>query len=282
VPPALLRLRAELGRRLRGVEVHLDPFSEAETRQVVFGQSQWCAGDVERDRLARRVFFETGGNPFLVTTLLRGLADASSLRAEVLHWPPAGETDQSPLPISVPQMARRAITARIAKLEEPTRRVLQAASIGPAAIDVNLLAALTEQSPAAVEDALGALERARLVALVGDRYAVAAPLIAQVVLAEWLLPGERRILRKRAVAALAPRSDIEARVLRAQLAAVVTPGAAAFDAAMEVAHAALAARARRTVQRALGAAVRALPPDDEPRRLALAQFQAAVSSGTES
>jgi DNA-binding SARP family transcriptional activator len=280
VPPALLRLRAELGRRLPGVEVHLDPFSEAETRQVVFGHSQWCASDVERDRLARRVFFETGGNPFLVTTLLRGLADASSLRDEVLHWPPAGETDQSPLPISVPQMARRAITARIAKLDEPTRRVLQAASIGRAAIDVSLLAALTEQSPAAVEDALGALERARLVALVGDRYAVAAPLIAQVVLAEWLLPGERRVLRERAIAALAGRSDIASRLLCAQLAATVTPGPASCDGAMDVARAALAAGARRTAHQAVAAAARALPRDDEPRRLALTQLEAAVSAAT--
>ena len=280
VPPALLRLRAELGRSLPGVEVRLEPFSEAETRQVVFGQSQWCASDVERDRLARRVFFETGGNPFLVTTLLRGLADASSLRADVLAWPPASETDESPLPISVPQMARRAITARIAKLDEPTRRVLEAASIGAAAIDVDLVAALTELSPAAVEDALGALEHARLVAFVGDRYAVAAPLVGQVVLAEWLLPGERRVLRERALAALAPRSDIEARVLRAQLAAAVAPGPAVFDAAMDVARAALAAGTRRTAHQALGAAARALPPDDEPRRLALAAFQAAVAAGT--
>ena len=277
VPPALLRLRAALGRGLPGLEVHLEPFSEAETRQLVFGHSQWCASDAERDRLARRVFFETGGNPFLATTLLRGLADASALRAEVLAWPPPGDTDASPLPISVPQMARRAITARIAKLDEPSRRVLQAASIGSTAIDVDLVAALTEQSRGAVENALGILERARLVAFVGERYAVAAPLVAQVVVAEWLLPGERRVLRERAIAALAPRSDIEARVLRVQLAAAMAPGAAAFDAAMEVAHAALAANTRRTVHQAIGAAARALPPDDEPRRLALAELQAAVS-----
>ena len=281
VPPALLRLRAELGRSLPGAEVRLEPFSEAETRQVVFERSEWCTSDVERDRLARRVFFETGGNPFLVSTLLRGLADASSLRSEVLEWPPPGGTDESPLPISVPQMARRVLTARIAKLDEPARRVLQAASIGPAAIDVDLVAALTEQAPAGVENALGALERARLVAFLGDRYAVAAPLIAQVVLAEWLLPGERRILRERAMAALASRSEIEARVLRARLGTTVAPGPAAFDTALEVAHDALAAGTRRTVHQALGAAARALPPGDERRRLALAQFQALVSAATE-
>jgi len=277
VPPALLRIRAELGRNLPGAEVRLEPFTDSETRQVVFAQSPWCASDGERERLARRVFFETGGNPFLVSTLLRGLADASSLRAEVLEWPPPGGTDQSPLPISVPVMARRATTARIAKLDEPTQAVLKAASIGPTAIDVDLVVALTGQSRTAVENALGALERARLVTFTGDRYAVAAPLIAQVVLSEWLLPGERRLLRERAITALAARSDIEARVFRAELAAAVAPGPAAFDAAIEVARLAVAAKSRRTVHQALGAAERALPPDDEPRRLALAEMQAASS-----
>ncbi len=191
-PPELLRLRAEIGRSLPGLEVQLEPLSEAETRQLVYAQSPWCADDDERERLARRVFFETGGNPFLVSTLLRALADASSLRAEVLAWPPHGETDESPLPISVPQLARRAITASVARLDEQTRRVLQAATIGAVAIDVGLVAALTGLPRAAVEDALAALERARLVTFEGHRYAVAAPLIAQVVLAEWLLPGERR------------------------------------------------------------------------------------------
>ena len=280
VPQALVRLRGELGRSLPGLEVRLEPFSETETRALVWEQSRWCTDDAERDRLARRVFFETSGNPFLVTTLLRGLADASALRAEVLAWPPPGETADSPLPISVPHLARRAITARVARLDDQARRVRQAASIRGAAIDVELVAALTELPRAAVEDALGALERARLVAFVGDRYAVAAPLVAQVVMTEWLLPGERRVWRERAIGALASRSDIEARLLRAQLAAVVAPGSAAFDAAMDVAHAALAPSAPRTVRQALGAAARALPPDDEARRLVLAQFQAVVSSET--
>jgi len=281
VPSALLRLRSELGRTLPGMEVRLEPFSEADTRELVFRASPWCASDRDRERLAKRVFFETSGNPFLVTTLLRGLADASLLRAEVLAWPPSGGTDGTPLPISVPLMVRRTITTRIAKLDAVTRRVLQAASIGSAAIDVDLVAALTELPRAAVEDALTTLERARLVVFVGDRHAIAAPLIAQVVVAEWLLPGERRILRERAMAALVARRDIDALVLRAHLAAEVTPGSAAFDAALSAAQAALTASTRRTVRQALAAAERALPPDDTARQLALAQLQAVVASQTD-
>jgi len=282
VPAELLRLRAEIGRSLPGLEVRLEPLSHAETRQLVFQRSSWCANDEERERLARRVFFETSGNAFLVTTLLRALADASPFRAEVLSWPPPGGTDDSPLPISVPQLARRAMTARIASLDQPTQRVLQAASIGAAAIDVELVAALTGLPRAAVEDALAVLERARLVTYEGDRYTIAAPLIAQVVLAEWLLPGERHILRDHAITALNSRSDVQSRLLRVQLMALDRAGAPAFDEAIALAKAALAAGTRRTASQALAAATRAVPTDDAPRRQLLAALQAALPSAADS
>ena len=282
VPAELLRLRAEIGRSLPGLEVRLEPLSAAETRQLVFQRSRWCANDEERERLARRVFFETSGNPFLVTTLLRALADASPFRTEVLSWPPAGGTDDSPLPISVPQLARRAITASIAGLNQPTQRVLQAATIGAAAIDVELVAALTGLPQAVVEDALAALEHARLVTFEGDRYTIAAPLIAQVVLAEWLLPGERHTLRAHAITALDSRSDVPSRLLRVQLMVLDRPGAPAFDEAIALAKEAIAAGTRRTAYQALAAAGRAVPADDPPRRQLLATLHAALPSPTES
>jgi len=282
VPAELLRLRAEIGRSLPGLEVRLQPLSQAETRQLVFQDSSWCANDAERERLARRVYFETSGNPFLVTTLLRALADASPFRAEVLSWPPPGGTDESPLPISVPQLARRAITARVAQLNQPTQRVLQAATIGAAAIDLELVAALTGLPRAAVEEALATLEHARLVTFEGDRYTVAAPLIAQVVLAEWLLPGERHVLRDHAITALNSKSDVPSRLLRVQLMALDRPGAAAFDEAIALAQAAMAAGTRRMACQALAAAARAVPADDAARRQLLATVQAALAAPSDS
>lgn len=282
VPAELLRLRAEIGQSLPGLEVRLEPLSQAETRQLVSERSSWCASDDERGRLARRVFFETSGNPFLVTTLLRSLADASAFRAEALAWPPPGGTDESPLPISVPQLARRAITARVARLDQSVQKVLQAAAIGAVAIDVELVAALTGLPPAAVEDALATLERARLVTFESGRYTIAAPLIAQVVLTEWLLPGERHILRHHAVSALTSRSDLQSRLLRVQLLTLDQPGAPAFDEAIAVAKVALDAGTRRTAQQALAAAARAVPSDDATRQRVLATLQAALPSPTES
>jgi predicted ATPase len=217
---SLLWLRREIGRRIPGVAVTLDPLTEAETRELVVLQSPWCLRDDARDRLARRIYFETRGSPFLIVTLLRALARASTLRDEALAWPPPGGTTDSPLPISMPNLARRAISTWVAELDAESRSVLQAASIGSPTIDVDLIAALTGLSHARVEDCLAQLERRRFVACDGERFAIIAPLVADVVANEWLVPGERRNLRARAIEALASRTDVESLRLRAKLRAL--------------------------------------------------------------
>jgi len=57
VPSALLRLRSELGRALPGMRsawIH----SRRPTRGARASRESWCASDSDRERLARRVFFE--------------------------------------------------------------------------------------------------------------------------------------------------------------------------------------------------------------------------------
>ncbi|HEY3220671.1 MAG TPA: AAA family ATPase [Gemmatimonadales bacterium] len=210
MPRSLLWLRREIGHRIPGAAVTLEPLTEAETRQLVAAQSAWCPSEDARNRLARRIYFETHGNPFLIVTLLRALAAATTLRAEALAWPPPGGTGDSPLPISVPNLARRAISTWVAELNPESRSVLQAASIGPATIDLDLVATLTGLTCARVEDILAQLERRRFIACDGERFAIIAPLVADVVAHEWLVPGERRNLRARALEALASRTDPEA------------------------------------------------------------------------
>jgi len=220
LPRSLHWLRREIGRRIPGVAVTLEPLTEAETRELVLSQSAWCLHDEARDRLARRIYFETRGSPFLIVTLLRALANASALREEALAWPPPGGTTDSPLPISVPNLARRAISTWVAELDAQSRSVLQAASIGPATIDIDLIAALTGLPAGRIEDCLASLERRRFVACDGERFAIIAPLVADVVANEWLVPGERRNLRARAIEVLASRTDLESLRFRAKLRAL--------------------------------------------------------------
>jgi hypothetical protein len=247
----LLKLLADVGRDLPGVALKLEPFSEEDTAELVRGCSAWCQDDGQRQRLTRRVYFESSGNPFLASTLLRGLEHAAGLREEVLQWPPEGGTLDAPLPFSVPDLVRRTIVARLRRLDAEHLGVLEAACVSGRVIDLALVGALTGLPQERVEDALARLERERLMVFDGDRHTLAAPLVGDVVLGEWLLPGERRTLRARAFAALAGRGDLPSRLQRARLRLEFEPGAPSFNDAIEVARAALDEGRPRTGRAAL-------------------------------
>jgi hypothetical protein len=217
----------------------------------------WCTTAEMRDRLARRVFFEAGGSPFLAVTLLQALARASTMRGDVLEWPRRGSTIDSPLPISVPDLVRMAVVARVSVLDAADLLLLRAASVSGSALDPDVLSRTTALAPDAVEAGLARLERAGLVANDGRRYAFAAPLIAEVVSGECLTAGQRRSLRLRTAEALARREDMDSRVLRVELLSEVGPDESVFADALAVADAALAAGAARSGRRAYAAAERA-------------------------
>ena len=273
-PRALVRFRSEVGRGLAGSAVRLAALSEAATRELVLDQSRWCEAPADGQRLARRIFFETNGNPFLVVTLLRGLAQASALRDDVLAWPRPGATLEGPLPISVPGLARRAIVARVTELDEESLALVRAASVGALAVDPELVAALAGLGRERVEDRLGVLERHHLLAFDGDRYVFAAPLIAEVVRGECLPAGQRRTLRARAAELLAARSDPESRLRRAELLAKTGAAATAFSEAVAVAGAALAEGTPRAARRALAVAEQALTAEDAAGRKLVEELRA--------
>ncbi len=245
--------------------MRLRPHSLAEIRELVEHLAAWCERAEDRDRLARRLHHESGGNPFLAVTLLRGLDRTSTLKDDLLTWPGHAGTMESPLPFSVPELARLAIVARVRELDAETVHVLRVASIGGTALDVPLIATLAELPVERVEEHLDRLEQRRFLTFDGTRYSFAAALIAQVVSQECVPPGQRRRLRRRAAAELSGRSDLEARVLRAELLAKVDPGGAACREALAVAEFALQAGSVRTTRRALFAAEQAAGDDEAAR-----------------
>jgi hypothetical protein len=150
------------------------------------------------------------------------------------------------------------ILARLVQFDPGTKAVITAASIGAVALDLELIGALTAVTGASLDDRLGVLERHRFLVFDGGRYAFAAPLVQQVVRSEGLTPGQAQRLRERAIGVLAERSDLESRVLRAELSARATPGPQAFNEAAAVAREALAAQSPRIARRAIRAADRAV------------------------
>jgi DNA-binding SARP family transcriptional activator len=272
-PRELVRLRSEVGRSIPGNTVQLESLTEGEMRQLIDHLTTWCEDADERDRLARRILFEAQGNPFLAVTLLRDLERTTTLRDDLLSWPPPRATYESPLP-DVPAPVRMAILARLSMLDEDARQVLRMASIGGVSLDTGLIGELAEIPEERVEEIVDRLEQARFVAYDGHRFAFAAPVLAEVVRQECLTRGQRQRLRRRAIAILAHRDDLESRVLRAELRARAEPDAEALEEAVAVAKAAMAGGSGRTARRALYAAQRAARACGQDASAAIAELQA--------
>jgi hypothetical protein len=255
-PRELLHLQGDVGRGLTGVSVRLDPLTTEDVRSLVQALAPWCRDEADADRLTRRLAFETGGSPFFAVTLLNALARATTLREDLVAWPPPHGTFDASLPFSIPSLVRVAIAVRVGELSADEQVILRAASVTGQAVDLDVVAFVAERARADVERAVPAFERRELIAFDGQRYVFAAPLVADVVRAECLPRGERRRLERRAIEALASRSDLESRALRAELLVRADPGGGVLEVALAVTRDALDAGAVRLARRAFAAAER--------------------------
>jgi len=258
----LRALVGSVGREIPGAVVRLEPLTQEDIAALTETTAPWCTGKEERDRLARRVAQESGGNPFLAVTLLHELGQTTSLRQGLVEWPPAGGTLDSSLPIAVSDVVRSAVAARVARLDEDSTAVLRAASIAGDVLDPLVLTEVSGLLGPRVDAALDRLERERFVVFDGGRYRFTGRLIAAVIERECMQVGGRRRLRERYIAALASRDDIDSQLLRAGL-LVSERAPEGFDTAVRVAERALALGAQRTASSAIRTAERAAGADAE-------------------
>ena len=262
----LRALVGSVGREIPGAVVRLEPLTQDDFAALTETMAPWCAGKEERERLARRVAQESGGNPFLAVTLLHDLGQTNSLRQGLVEWPPAGGTLDTSLPIAVSEVVRSAVAARVARLDEDSTAVLRAASIAGDVLDPLVLTEVSGLLGTRVDAALDRLERERFVVFDGGRYRFTGRLIAAVIESECMQAGGRRRLRERYIAALASRDDIDSQLLRAALLASER-APEAFEAAARVAERALALGAQRTASSAIRTAARAAGADFDRLRV---------------
>jgi DNA-binding SARP family transcriptional activator len=262
-PPELGGLHSAVGRAIRGATVRLHPLSESDMHLLVERFATWCDSTDQIARMTRRLSFDAGGNPFLAVTLLRGLADSPTLKHDALAWPQPNATLESVLPFSIPDLLRVAVAARVSGLDPVTIRTVRAASVGQAAVDVELTAHLAESSMVETQQTLEELERRHFLTYDGERYVFAAPLIQQVIRDECLTRGERQRLRTHAAEVLAPRPDLESVVLRAELLVRAHKSAEGLRVAMEAASRSGDVRQPGLMRRALRAAETALDREDD-------------------
>jgi DNA-binding SARP family transcriptional activator len=259
----LQALVREVGRSIPGAQIGLEPLASNDVAALTEALAPWCTEAGERDRLARRVALESGGNPFLAVTLLRDLGRAAA-GGDGSEWPPEGATYDSTLPIRIPAVVRNAIAGRVARLDPDSIAVLRAASVAADIVDARIVADVSGLPPERVEAALDRLESERFVVFEGGRYAFSGRLLPKVIESECTQPGGRRRIRDRYITALATRDDLDAQFLRARLLAVERRGDA-VDALVTVAERALTLGARRTAHSAIRTAER-LAGTSEARR----------------
>jgi DNA-binding CsgD family transcriptional regulator/tetratricopeptide (TPR) repeat protein len=125
--------RAHPLRRLLGELPVGDPIRRVEVGPLTVSAVTVLAGpsDVDADALHRA----TGGNPFFVTEVLTGSGGSGP---------------------AIPATVRDAVLARVARLDEPARRVVEAASIALPHAELWLIEALVPNQSAALDDCLDA------------------------------------------------------------------------------------------------------------------------------
>lgn len=116
--------RQECAERFKDVyvEIELEPLPEDNARTLLDA----LARDATLPPLLRRqILDKTEGNPFFMEQLVHGLMETGALVQENGNWRAPKELQEISLPLSLNSV----LTARMDRLGEPTRRVLQAAAV---------------------------------------------------------------------------------------------------------------------------------------------------------
>jgi class 3 adenylate cyclase len=158
----------------------------------------WLGPHPSVDGIARRIRERAGGNPFFVEEAVLALEDAGYLAGERGAYTLARPIEQWPVPDTVHAL----LAARMDRLEESHKDVLQTAAVIGAEFSAGGLAALAD---AEVEDVLGVLEDAGFIhqrRSSGDaEYAFCHPLMREVAYSTQL-EARRRQMHARLAAAL--------------------------------------------------------------------------------
>lgn len=186
--PALRRETGTIPLQLKGLTV-------GDIEALISGSepSPWAA------RLARTVHAETKGNPFFIEELLRHLADEAGSTGGG-DWAPAIQEAT----ISIPEGVRQVVARRLARLSQPTQRLLTHASVFTGGFDFPVLLNLVDLSEDELLDAIDEALAARMLEPAGgpERYDFVHAIVRHALSETWS-PSRRVRLHRRAAEALA-------------------------------------------------------------------------------
>jgi class 3 adenylate cyclase/tetratricopeptide (TPR) repeat protein len=156
--------------------------------------------DPELDGIKRLIVEKSEGNPFFIEEIVQALFDR-----QILVRRPTGVAVTSPLTIQIPETVQGVLAARIDRLPDRERQVLQTLAVIGRAFSLDLAEEVVDVSDDDLQDALADLQDAEFIyerpTMAGTRYTFKHAL-TQVVAYESLLGHTRRELHERVAEAI--------------------------------------------------------------------------------
>jgi class 3 adenylate cyclase len=141
-------------------QLALSPLGEAASHELL---RELLGTDASLGQLPDRIQERTAGNPFFTEEIVQALVAGGSLVGERGAYRLTAPIETLALPATVQAL----LAARIDRLGEPTKQVLEAAAVIGQSFDEALLAAVSGLDDRQLATALGAIQRAELLRLIG-------------------------------------------------------------------------------------------------------------------
>ena len=149
------------GGKHNATSIFLEPLTAPETARLA--RNLLGSGELHTD-LAARIERAAGGNPLFVEEMVALLLEEDLIRIDDGCWSASGELRELPVPPSIQVL----LAARLDLLPREERQVLERAAVEGQRFRRSAVERLSEESPARIADALGALVRKELVRPAGD------------------------------------------------------------------------------------------------------------------
>ncbi len=187
----LNELRARIGRDLPGAVVRLGALAPDALRAL----AHWALpayGEVELDRVTRRVATDSAGIPLLAVELLHAVASGLDLRDTAGAWPEPLRTLDQTLPGDLPDAIVAAIRVEFRRLSADAQGVLVVAAVLNGRLLGVALGRAAGLTAGALAAALDELEWQRWLTAEPRGYTFVARIVREVVNRDMVTPGQRQ------------------------------------------------------------------------------------------
>ena len=195
-PDELERVRATIGRDMRGAVATLKPWNKESLTEL----AQWYLpnySETELDRVVRRLVIDSAGLPLLAVEILHAVSLGMDLRDQASAWPEQFRTLDETLPGDLPDAIRAAIRLGYRRLSEECQTILAAIAVMGERSTTEEIAAVKELPAAVLHRELDVLEWERWLVSDARGYSFVARVPRDIVAQDMVTQGQRqRFLRQ--------------------------------------------------------------------------------------